>query len=202
MRWPPLNTLELAMIAEALATTGNPEAEKWARVLGTWQPAEGEAVLARLRFVQKQYAEAAEHVANSLRYYRGTPWPLPDLMHRTVELSLSLTGADHATGPRLLGALDQPYSTGQMQQPRLATRYAIAYTLEGCSARTLQSLRALEPWVPWTRNVLETRADCYAKTNHPLAARAEREWQMYLAAEPEALAPTTTATAPPTIPPT
>lgn len=56
----PVNTLELSELAEAFAEEGSEEAIPLADRLRGWQPAEADAILARMRLAQKRYGEAAD----------------------------------------------------------------------------------------------------------------------------------------------
>ena len=52
----------------------------------------------------------------------------------------------------------------------------------------VETLVPFEPHVPWNRSFLAHRADCYRRFDHPLAARAARELEEYVAAAPPELA--------------
>jgi hypothetical protein len=47
-----------------------------------------------------------------------------------------------------------------------------------------EALAPLEPHVPWRLSVLSWRSRCYEAIRHPLAGRAAREVDEYVAAEP------------------
>jgi hypothetical protein len=47
----------------------------------------------------------------------------------------------------------------------------------------VEALSTLEPFVPWRLSVLSWRSRCYEVTRHPLASRAARELDEFLAAE-------------------
>ena len=43
----------------------------------------------------------------------------------------------------------------------------------------VESLGPLEPYPLWFASILELRAECYATVAHPLADRAQRDWQTF-----------------------
>lgn len=47
-----------------------------------------------------------------------------------------------------------------------------------------EALSAIEPNVPWERQLLARRAEAYARTRHPLAARANRDLALFEKREP------------------
>jgi hypothetical protein len=64
--------------------------------------------------------------------------------------------------------------------------------MEGCGPHTVKTLRDLEPWPPWRRDILNLRRDCYASAMlTSLAKRARRDLGEFIAAEPVPLMPPT-----------
>jgi len=55
---------------------------------------------------------------------------------------------------------------------------------EDCGPRTIRALRALEPDVPWSFDILKLRQRCYRGA---LAEPANRDWKEFETAEPEKL---------------
>jgi hypothetical protein len=50
--------------------------------------------------------------------------------------------------------------------------------------KVVESLADLEPHMVWTAEVLRPRAKAYAAAKHPLARRAERDWQWFQRHQP------------------
>jgi hypothetical protein len=48
----------------------------------------------------------------------------------------------------------------------------------------VDALLEMEPHVRWAANVLKPRAEAYATVNHPLAARAQQEWELFQRNQP------------------
>jgi hypothetical protein len=64
----------------------------------------------------------------------------------------------------------------------------LAKEIQGCGPATTDKLRALEPWPPWRKDLLQLRRDCYQSAMmSDLAARAKRELEEFVAAEPAPL---------------
>ncbi len=76
----PVNSQELAELAEVNADVGREEAVPMAMQLRRAHLAESEAILGRLRMREGKYDEAAAHIYNSYVAYRTDPWPTADLM--------------------------------------------------------------------------------------------------------------------------
>ena len=85
--------------------------------------------------------------------------------------------------------LGWPFSVGAWEQSRLATRLALAQRLDDCGPRSVEALRAMEPWVSWDGPTLEARAKCYAHAGLPeLTERARQDLNEYLDQQPQRLA--------------
>jgi hypothetical protein len=56
-----------------------------------------------------------------------------------------------------------------------------------CTETERRLIASYEPDFPWQQDYLRKRAQCYAQAGDPRAARAERDWQEYLANEPRRL---------------
>ena len=90
----------------------------------------------------------------------------------------------HAHTAAILDALDKPFAAGQLDERRRRARALAAAELQGCGPRTVAALHDLEPWTMWEGEILTLRRDCYASAMDPRAARAQRELDAFLEAEP------------------
>ncbi|APR81404.1 Spermidine synthase [Minicystis rosea] len=173
-RPPPSGSFELEIVAESLAETGSDEAVPLLDRLREHEPTEADALLARLRFRQGRTADAAAALEAALRGYRTDPWAKLDVMRRVVtEVSLDL-GRDPALGRRAYAALEQPFAASMLEDERREARVKLAARLD-FRGLCVDALAALEPHMPFRREILSLRRECYAAVHSPLLARAERD---------------------------
>jgi hypothetical protein len=82
-------------------------------------------------------------------------------------------------------AMRRPFIAGQWQNARLRYALQVAWAIDGCGTRTLQILLEMEPNVPWTKEHLRMRRDCYVRAGlAELAGAAARDWMSFTASEP------------------
>ena len=184
--FPPVNSGQLTMIAEALADAGSHAAEAYSEQLRPLRPADADAILARLRFRQARIPESAALLVRAFVTARTNPWSTNGTMQRALDLALDLGKANARAAP-LLAAVEKPFTTGQMEDIRSLQRVKLAKELQGCGPRTLAALHALEPWPPWNGYMLALRRDCYQSVMDPRAGRAQKELETFVAAEPSPL---------------
>ncbi len=182
--WPPVNSGELAMLAETLAEAGSEAAAAYAQQLRPWQATDADAVLARLRYRQGKIDDAVTLLERVFLRSRIDPWPTVNVIGRSLELAFTLSKTHDYAG-RLFSALERPFAAGQWEDSRKFYRASIAREMEGCGPHTVAALRALEPWPPWRRDLLNLRYDCYGSAMAPrLRSRARRDFDDFLSAEP------------------
>jgi hypothetical protein len=120
--------------------------------------------------------------------YRTVPWAKGAIMERALHFAVDLGRTNRSSGTILYDALEQPFAAGEFEQTRRTARLALARSLDGCGPRTIASLRAFEPWVPWDGPGLQVRADCYAKAGlRELAEIARGELGDFAENEPQRL---------------
>lgn len=170
---PARTIFERQVLAEALAEMGEPSAAQLAELLRPGQPAEADAILARLHFRSGRFAEAEAALFAALTRYQTDPWPDPDIMRRALlEIGLPL-GERRDAAERLYALLRTPFAVRMMEHDRRRIRVELAIRID-FDALCVEALAPFEPDVPWNQS-LATRARCYRKTNHRLAAQAERD---------------------------
>lgn len=179
----PSDSSEALTFAEALAEGGNEQAMAFINLLRFDHPIEADVLTARLRWRQGKTAEAADLMAKALTAYRTDPWPLMIVMRRGLHIVSELARRDQsgATARRFYELLRQPFAVGLLTELRRKTAYELAVMAvpEPCGERAIAALAAYEPNVPWERDMLRYRADCYKRKNHPLAASAQRDWEHF-----------------------
>jgi spermidine synthase len=179
----PINSGELALIAEALADVADERAEALAEALRRFRPIDADAVFARLRFRQARLDESVALMQRVFIACRRDPWPTADLIGRLLDLASNVAHT-RAYSARLHDALEQPFAAGQWEDIRKYYRFTMAHDAEGCGPRTIRALQQMEPWPVWNESTLRIRRDCYQSVNSPLAARAQRDFESYADAEP------------------
>jgi spermidine synthase len=186
----PVNSTELSRIAEMLAEAGREAAIPLVERLRAGEPTEADALLARVRLRQQRYAESLAALEHAFVRYRADPWPDMNVMGRALDTAATLARIDHHMEPRIFELLSKPFSTGQWGDTRKIYQIQVAHAGEGCGARTVAALRAMEPDFPWAYDLLKVRRDCYAAAHlSTLAKRANDQWKEFTTAEPESLSP-------------
>jgi spermidine synthase len=185
----PLETLSYG---EALANRGDEHALQYIAALQRIAPIEAQALLARLRWRQGRAGEAANALTAAFTAYRSNPWPLPIVMMRALRLVREIADQPRASAmfPQLIDAVSQPFAIHMFEEYRRSLQLLLADRISGstvCSAQERKLIESYEPDFPWQQDYLRKRAECYAQAGDPRAARAQRDWQEYLAAEPRRL---------------
>jgi hypothetical protein len=91
--------------------------------------------------------------------------------------TIDVAKADPNLARRMFEQLSRPFASGCFEFNRLLTRVKVAQVLG--PQRVVEALSELEPHVPWSGDILSARAKAYAAVNHPLADRAQRDWQWF-----------------------
>jgi spermidine synthase len=185
----PLETLSYA---ETLANRGDEHALQLIAALQRVAPIEAQTLLARLRWRQGKAAEAANALSAAFAAYRSNPWPLPIVMMRALRLVREIADQPQARTiwPQLMDAVAEPFAIHMFEEYRRSMQLLLADRISGstvCSAEERKLIESYEPDFPWQQDYLRKRAECYAQAGDPRAARAQRDWQKYLAAEPRRL---------------
>ena len=197
MMWQAASTmvespLEMLSYAETLANRGDERALQLIAALQRAAPVEAQTLLARLRWRQGKAGEAANALSAAFAAYRSNPWPLPIVMMRALRLVREIADQPQAqaTWPQLMDAVGQPFAIHMFEEYRRSVQLLLADRISGstvCSAEERKLIESYEPDFPWQQDYLRKRAECYAQAGDPRAARAQRDWQNYLAAEPRRL---------------
>lgn len=178
----PEDPTELAIVGEMLADAGDADALGYVERLRVAEPVEADAILARLRARQGKVDEAMSALESSFERHRSDPWPWPVLMRHTVELAADLSLISPVAAARVYAAIKEPFVLHLEEEMRVDSMLVAAGQLP-LEANCVEALSTLEPLVPWRLSVLSWRARCYEATRHPLASRAARELDEFLAAE-------------------
>jgi hypothetical protein len=180
---PPAGPTEIAMVADLEAEQGSDASLDLIEQLRVYQSGEADALLATLRFRQGRLGEAATALEAAFDSFRAEPWALARYKERAIALAAAAAGRDPEVASRMFEALKAPFSVRAFQDEQLATRATLTRFLrfeQSCR----DALTALEPHVPWNKNLLALRRDCYQATGDPRVATAERELREFVSREP------------------
>ncbi len=184
---PPASHFDRLLLAECLATTGDPRAPAAAAALRADQPLEADFALAAWHQTAGRPRQAGRHLLRALRRLQRDPWIYQPLGQRALQLAIPVAQVEPAVGLRLYAELARPLAVGLYGFPRLQMRMEVARAIRRPDL-CIETLAAFEPHVPWDQGFLAHRAECYRRRDHPLAPRAERDLQDYLDDAPPQLA--------------
>jgi len=184
---PPRIHADLLLAGECLADGGDSRTPAVAAELAREQPIEADLVLARWHLASGRPRDAGERLLAAFQAYRADPWVYRPLMDRTFRLVLPLTRADRNLAPRFFAALGQPFAVRMFDGQRRITRVWLTREA-GARAGCAEAITALEPHVPWDELSLTDRYQCYSQAGSPLAKKAGKDLDDFLAAAPSKLA--------------
>jgi spermidine synthase len=175
----PVGPVELGVVSAALAYRGDEEALRYIDQLRGFQPVEADALVGVLRWKQGRPLEAAAPLAAAFTHFRDDPWPMPLLMSRSLDVATQLTTQDKSAGRQLYAALRQPFSVSALNEERARHALEIAAKVD-FKQLCVAALEPLEPYVPWNREFLSSRARCYRETGNPRAEQAQADFIAFL----------------------
>ncbi|HSP33033.1 MAG TPA: hypothetical protein VLU46_01825, partial [Thermoanaerobaculia bacterium] len=170
----PVNSIELARLAELMASAGREEAAALAEKLRPLEATEADAIVAKLRLRQGRDAEAMAALERAFIRYRSDPWPDSDIMGHALDTALTLVRSDKRFAPRVYELLSVPFTTGQWTDAEKIYRIHVAHAAWGCGVQTIAALHAMEPNFPWASDLLAVRRKCYRGDEQ---RNAERDWR-------------------------
>jgi spermidine synthase len=180
---------EAAMMAELLAADADGNAMKYIETVGQSDKVEAAMLLGLLRFSQGRLTEATETLEAAFKSYRTYPWPMPLVSKHSIAVAEHIAAQDETLAPRLYRALENPFSAYAAESDRRKALALIAATIDrrGFSEYSRKAIAAYEPNVPWDREFLRVRRDCYRALSDPRAEKADRELAQFIANEPPPL---------------
>jgi spermidine synthase len=182
----PQGPVELAVVADAMASQGEETALKYIEQLRTYQPVEADVALARLRHRQGKLEQASASLVAAFTRFRDDPWPMRLTMRRALALAPHVAGDNKAVALELHAALRQPFAVSTHDE----ARRDFLMQLAGCagdSGLLLEEVQRYEPFVPWNQGYLTTRLNAYLSAGHPLYERALAELAEYQKSQAEDL---------------
>jgi hypothetical protein len=180
----PRDPVELAMLAIVEAGAGSDAALPYIQDIRSYDAAEADIALATLLARQGKLDDAATTLESGLRWMTIDPWPLQAMKERALALAEQLGRQNPMLARRMITALKVPFAAGALPDDRLQTA-AMLTRVAGLAATCREPLHALEPYSPWTGDMLLLRRDCYLATNDPLFPTAQQELETYAGLEPQ-----------------
>jgi spermidine synthase len=179
---PPRDPTELLMVADLAAEAGSDDALSLVEQLRSFSPGEADVLLATMRLQQSKVDEAAAAVEAALIRFRTDPWPILQLKGRAIETAAAIARRNPALARRMFDALAQPFALRSLDDVRLTTAAALVMRTPS-QPLCREAVAALEPFVPWRRDFLTIRRDCYLATGDTRLTAANRDLGEFLSAE-------------------
>lgn len=184
----PSGPNELALVAEVTADAAEESALAAIEALRGYQPAEADAILARLRLRQGWHEASLDALDRAFSAYRRDPWPSPLVMHGALDVALELAGQKPELAPRVLSLLREPFALRMLDEVRIEEAFLVSSLVEP-GDDCLALLDAVEPHVPFTEPWLDYEVSCFTRTDDPRLLRAFDDRKRFLERAPEPLLP-------------
>jgi spermidine synthase len=180
---------ENAMVAHMFAWAGDARAMDYIERVAATHPGEASMLTGFLRARQGRFTEAADAIESAYLSLRTDPWMMSPVAARSYEVAQWVAAQDPsgAVALRFFRALEQPFSVYVFDEDRRKAFALIAAQADrGRPGKyTQQAMHTFEPNVPWDRQFLKVRRDCYRETGDPLLAKAEADLARFIEAEAE-----------------
>ena len=122
-------------------------------------------------------AQAAESLEMLFSRLADSACLIPVVSDTTFACAIEVAQADRVAAKRLYPLLSRRFASHRFDYMRQHARVLVAAQLG--PNEVVDALSELEPHIFWTAEILKPRADAYAAVKHPLARRAERDWQWF-----------------------
>jgi len=182
----PQAPYDIDLLAETLATAGDPRAPQFIEALRQWSPPEAEAMMAQLTYHQGALDQAAQHLEAAFTALRTNPWVYMPVVERALQLSTELGKRNPTLGAKLYAALGEPFSVGLYEELRLQARLELA-GIVNFKNLCAEAIEPFEPNVPWEERFLYIRDLCYQQTNNPRWGDATKDLEAFRAEAPPTL---------------
>lgn len=184
----PVAALDELLWAEALAEAADPRTPEAAARVARRQPLEAKGVLARWHARRGETTEAVRRLERLFEGVRTNPWVNPALLARSLVLAPEVVAeaGDPTAGRKLFDTLETGFSVALLDELRHRMRLELAKRI-GFEALCAEALAPFEPWVPWEGRLLLDRLECYRRTGHRREAKAQEDFDRFMAALPPRL---------------
>ena len=180
--WPaehlhPTDELQRLVLARCYAELGRPECLELVALEAERHPTEVATIRGTYHVQKKEWDQAFRAFDEFLARLAVDPWLVPRVTNDSFSNLLEVAKADAAAAEKLYPRLTKPYAANRLNYNRQVIRVMVAGELS--PQRVVEALAEMEPNVVWTGDVLAMRAKSYAAVNHPLAARAQLDWERF-----------------------
>jgi hypothetical protein len=179
---PPTEPLELIILGEAAAATGDPEAVELVRRLDDVAPIEAQVFRAELALCTGDVEAARRALQAAFERLRTDPWVQELVASRALSTAADLARTAPEQAPALEALLSEPFAVRVVDERRRMVRLEIARLVGDRSA--VAALEELEPDVPWQGELLAFRQELYERVGDPRAGRAARDLERFMADAP------------------
>ncbi|GAB4324463.1 MAG: hypothetical protein Kow0074_17470 [Candidatus Zixiibacteriota bacterium] len=179
---PPSTPFELVMLTDALAGTGDEQTLDMLQIMRNVEPTEASVVLSHYYQTIGDIPKAAEALVAGLRSFRTDPYALRIIMRKAIERARVLAERDPSVAPQLYDALSEPFALYTLNNVR-EFQYVAVGTQIGIDA-AVKAMSIYEPNPPWNQEFLLRRQEWYEATQHPLAAQAREDLELFRAFQP------------------
>jgi hypothetical protein len=193
------NITELAAIADMLGWAQDAQATEYIDRLALTNAAEATLLRAMALARRGFFADAAAAFEIAYQEFRKQPWAIVPVFQNSFPIAEYVAAQDPtgAFARQIYSAIEQPFSVYTFEAERRKTLLALGKLIDGVtySELTRRALTLFEPNVPWDRDFLQTRYDCYNGLGDVRTSTAEVELKRFLRGEPQPLDPAGSAAA-------
>jgi predicted membrane-bound spermidine synthase len=174
---PPSTDVQRLVLARCYAELARPECLKLIAAAADRFPTDAAAVRAIYYCRAMKMSEAAEALDEFYSGLARSPWVMPVISETALLRTVDVARSDRTAAERIYPRLSQPFASRRFEHLRVLARFFVAEVLG--SDHIVEALKEMEPYVIWTKEILEPRAKAYADVRHPLTAQAARDWQWF-----------------------
>ncbi len=183
----PVAPIDLLLLAECSAATGDESALPWIDRLERSRPADAQLVRARWSAQRGDWPAAAHEFEHAIQTLETDPWAFEPTLLRALRLARPIAKRDPEVGRRIFDRLQRPLPAYLLDDLRRRILVDLARELD-FAGLCVEAFGASEPSTPWTEAFLRLRLTCYREAGHRRAALAERELERFLSESPPGLA--------------
>lgn len=178
------DAIQIEMMAECAAFTGDPSAEEWIEKCREFHSLTATALRACLAAVRKDATEATTGLLKTFEAARTDPWLRPSFLRQVINTSRAVANAsnDPVVARRFYDSLSQPFAVEMLNEDRMTARLDIAKLTEGNRINS-QLREAMEPFATypkWDQQFLKERVITYQALKDPRVVDAADDLRRFL----------------------
>ncbi|HUP62814.1 MAG TPA: fused MFS/spermidine synthase [Thermoanaerobaculia bacterium] len=195
---PPRSPRARALLGAKLARDGDKRAMELVTSLREQSPVDAFLIGGEMLFRLDRHDAATAAFVRAFTQYRVTPWAQEEIVEEAMRTAVALGETSPERAALLHTAMSEPFAAMQRDNFRRFALIALARRFDGCGAKTLAALQAVEPNPYWTSENLAMRPVCYERAGlADLAERARRDLHRFQDREPTPVVPPPSRPAPP-----